>query len=307
MYYTIKVHNKSGGGTLVTGVDNIKDFFIMVGNYLGLSGPVDIILMIIDISIISFIVFKVIQLVRETRAMQLVKGILFIVIGLKAAQLIGLKTMAYLLEAAISLLGFTLIVIFQPELRRGLEKIGNSGFKNFILIDDDEKKLRTTASIEDIVKCCAHFSQEYIGALVVIERNTKIGDVINTGTQLDSLISYEILANIFTPNTPLHDGAVIIRDNKIKAAACYLPLTENSNLSHELGTRHRAALGITEVSDAISVVVSEESGKISYAHNGGLTRNLTPDTLRKALYRFLLDKNSNKKVRFWFRKVKADE
>lgn len=307
MYYTIKVHNKSGGGTLVTGVDNIKDFFIMVGNYLGLSGPVDIILMIIDISIISFIVFKVIQLVRETRAMQLVKGILFIVIGLKAAQSIGLKTMAYLLEAAISLLGFTLIVIFQPELRRGLEKIGNSGFKNFILIDDDEKKLRTTASIEDIVKCCAHFSQEYIGALMVIERNTKIGDVINTGTQLDSLISYEILANIFTPNTPLHDGAVIIRDNKIKAAACYLPLTENSNLSHELGTRHRAALGITEVSDAISVVVSEESGKISYAHNGGLTRNLTPDTLRKALYRFLLDKNSNKKVRFWFRKVKADE
>jgi len=307
MYYTIKVHNKSGGGTIVTGVDNIKDFFIMVGNYLGLSGPVDIILMIIDISIISFVVFKVIQLVRETRAMQLVKGILFIVIGLKVAQLIGLKTMAYLLEGAISLLGFTLIVLFQPELRRGLEKIGNSGFKNLILIDDDEEQLRTTASIEDIVKCCAHFSQEYIGALVVIERNTKIGDVINTGTQLDSLISYEILTNIFTPNTPLHDGAVIIRNNKIKAAACYLPLTENSNLSNELGTRHRAALGITEVSDAISVVVSEESGKISYAHNGGLTRNLTPDTLRKALYRFLLDKNSNKKVRFWFRKVKADE
>ncbi|MDD4295833.1 MAG: diadenylate cyclase CdaA [Ruminiclostridium sp.] len=279
----------------------------MAGNYLGLSGPVDIILMVIDISIISFVVFKVIQLVRETRAMQLVKGILFIVIGLKVAQLIGLKTMAYLLEGAISLLGFTLIVLFQPELRRGLEKIGNSGFKNFILIDDDEKKLRTTASIEDIVKCCAHFSQEYIGALMVIERNTKIGDVINTGTQLDSLISYEILANIFTPNTPLHDGAVIIRDNKIKAAACYLPLTENSNLSNELGTRHRAALGITEVSDAISVVVSEESGKISYAHNGGLTRNLTPDTLRKALYRFLLEKNSNKKVRFLFRKVKADE
>ena len=239
--------------------------------------------------------------------MQLVKGILVIVIGLYAAQLIGLKTMAFLLEGAISLLGFSLIVLFQPELRRGLEKIGNSGFRNFFVLDDDEDQLRTTASIEDIVNCCAHFSEEYIGALIVVERNTKIGDVINTGTQMDSLISYELLANIFTPNTPLHDGAVIIRNNKIKAAGCYLPLTENSSLSKELGTRHRAALGITEVSDAISVVVSEESGKISYAHNGGLTRNLTPDTLRKALYRFLLDKNSNKKGRFWFRKVKADE
>lgn len=296
-----------GGGALVAGINNIKEFFILIGNYLGLSGPVDIILMLIDISIISYITYKVIQLVRETRAMQLVKGILFIVIGLKTAQLIGLKTMAYLLEGAISLLGFTLVVLFQPELRRGLEKVGNSGFKNFIAIDDDEEQLRTTASIEEIVNCCAHFSQEYIGALIVIERNTKIGDVINTGTQLDSVISYELLTNIFTPNTPLHDGAVIIRNNKIKAAACYLPLTENPSLSHELGTRHRAALGITEVSDAISVVVSEESGKISYAHNGGLTRNLTPDTLRKALYRFLLDKNSNKKVRFWFRKVKVDE
>lgn len=287
-------------------VSNIREFFILIGNYLGLNRPLDFILMLIDISIISYIVYKVIQLVRETRAMQLVKGILFIVIGLKAAQLIGLKTVAFILEGAISLLGFSLIVLFQPELRRGLEKIGNSGLQNLFLLDDDEDQLRTTASIEAIVNCCAHLSEEYIGALIVIERNTKIGDVINTGTQMDSIISYELLTNIFTPNTPLHDGAVIIRSNKIKAAACYLPLTENTTLSRELGTRHRAALGITEVSDAISVVVSEESGKISYAHNGGLTRNLTPDTLRKALYRFLLDKNSNKK-RFWFRKVKADE
>jgi diadenylate cyclase len=291
----------------VAGVDSIKEFFTVVGNYLGLNGPFDFILMLIDISIISYIVYKVIQLVRETRAMQLVKGILFIVVGLWVAQRIGLKTMAFILEGAISLLGFALIVLFQPELRRGLEKIGNSGFRYFITVDDDEDRLRTTSSIEEIVKCCSHLSEEYIGALIVLERNTKIGDIINTGTQMDSLISAELLTNIFTPNTPLHDGAVIIRNNKIKAAACYLPLTENSSLSHELGTRHRAALGITEVSDAISIVVSEESGKISYAHNGGLTRNLTPDTLRKALYRFLLDKNSSRKMRFWFRKVKADE
>jgi|LSQX01.2.fsa_nt_gb diadenylate cyclase len=307
MYNRIERQYESDGGTFVAGVDNIKDIFIVIGNDLGLKGPFDIILMLIDIGIISYIVYKVIQLVRETRAMQLVKGILFIVVGLWLAQQIGLKTLAFLLEKAISLLGFALVVLFQPELRRGLEKIGNSGFRNFFVMDDEEERLRTTASIEDIVKCCSHFSNEYIGALIVLERNTKIGDVINTGTQMDSTISYELLTNIFTPNTPLHDGAVIIRNNKIKAAACYLPLTENSNLSRELGTRHRAALGITEVSDAISIVVSEESGKISYAHNGGLTRNLTPDTLRKALYRFLLDKNKNIKKRFWFRKVKTDE
>lgn len=287
-------------------VSNIREFFILLGNYLGLNGPLDFVLMVIDISIISYIVYKIIQLVRETRAMQLVKGILVIVIGLKAAQLTGLKTVAFILEGAISLLGFSLIVIFQPELRRGLEKIGNSGFQNLLPLDYDEDQLRTTASIEAIVKACAHLSQEYIGALIVIERNTKIGDVINTGTQMDAIISYELLTNIFTPNSPLHDGAVIIRNNKIKAAACYLPLTENTTLSRDLGTRHRAALGITEVSDAISIVVSEESGKISYAHNGNLTRNLTPDTLRKALYRFLIDKNSNRK-RLWFRKVKTDE
>ncbi len=291
----------------MTDISNIEEFFIVIGNFLGLDGPLDIFLMLVDISIISFIVYKVIQLVRETRAMQLVKGILFIVIGLWLAQRIGLKTMAFLLEGAISLLGFSLIVLFQPELRRGLEKVGNSGFRNFLLFDDNSDQLRITSSIEEIVNCCAHFSQDYIGALIVLERNTKIGDVINTGTQIDSFISQELLTNIFIPNTPLHDGAVIIRNNKIKAAACYLPLTENSSLSRELGTRHRAALGITEVSDAISIVVSEESGKISYAHNGGLTRNLTPDTLRKALYRFLLDKKSSKKVRFLFRKVKADE
>lgn len=291
----------------MAGVSSIKEFLTVIGNFLGLNGPLDIFLMLVDISIISFIIYKVIQLVRETRAMQLVKGILFIVVGLKVAQLIGLKTMAYILEGAIPLLGFSLIVLFQPELRRGLEKIGNSGFRSFLLFDEDADQLRTTASIEDIVKCCKHFSEEYIGALIVIERNTKIGDVINTGTPMDSLISYELLTNIFTPHAPLHDGAVIIRDNKIKAAACYLPLTENPSLSRELGTRHRAALGITEVSDAIAIVVSEESGKISFAHNGGLTRNLTPDTLRKALYRFLLDKSSAKKVRFLFRKVKDDE
>ncbi len=156
------------------------------------------------------------------------------------------------------------------------------------------------------MKTCQRLSAQYIGALIVIERDTKLGEIANTGTQMDSLVSSELLENLFTPKSPLHDGAVLIRDGRIKAAACYLPLTENSGLSRELGTRHRAALGISEISDAIALVVSEESGKISYAHNGGLTRNLTPDTLRKALARFLIDKEQEKR-RFKFRKVKQSE
>lgn len=272
-------------------------------NFLDLSGLLDFIRMVVDISLVSYLVYKVIQLVRETRAMQLVKGILFILILSKLSELIGLKTVAFLLQGAFQLFGFGLIVIFQPELRRALEKLGSSGFRDLLLKKDDEERLKTIAAIEAIVKACSKCAENYIGALIVIERDTKIGDIINTGTRMDAVISEELLVNIFTPKTPLHDGAVIIRNNMITAAACYLPLTQNASLSRDLGTRHRAALGITEVSDAIAIVVSEESGKISYAHNGGLTRNLTPDMLRKALNRFLLEDQDDKRL-FVFRKVK---
>ena len=196
------------------------------------------------------------------------------------------------------------IILFQPELRRALEKIGRSRFKAIFSLDESNTRIQTTAVIEEIVKACMDLSSKYIGALIVIERDTKIGEIINTGTQLDSTVSSELLINVFVPDTPLHDGAVIIRDNKIKSAACFLPLTDNPNLSKELGTRHRAALGITEVSDSIAIVVSEESGKISFALNGGLTRNLTSDTLRKALNKNLLDDTiSSKKIGLW--RVKA--
>jgi len=284
----------------------IGDVFSYITNFLGLNSPLDIIRLIIEISLISYVVYKSIQLVRETRALQLVKGLFFILIFSKLSELLGLKTIAYLLKGIIQLFGFSLIVIFQPELRRALEKLGSSGFQDIMLRKTDEDRVKTISAIEAIVKACTALSQEYIGALIIIERVTKIGDIVNTGTQMDAMLSSELLVNIFTPKTPLHDGAVIIRDNTIKAAACYLPLTQNAGLSRELGTRHRAALGITEVSDAIAVVVSEESGKISYAHSGGLTRNLTPDMLRKALTKFLLDSNNDRKL-FAFRKVKQDE
>lgn len=284
----------------------IGDVLGYIMSFMGLDGPLDIIKMLIEISLVSYAIYKVIQMVRETRAIQLVKGLIFILVFSWLSQVLGLKTIAFLLKSTLQLFGFSLIVLFQPELRRALEKLGSSGFQDFMIRKNEEERIKTTASIEAIVKACTKLSEEYIGALIVIERGTKIGEIINTGTPMDAALSSELLVNIFVPKTPLHDGAVIIRSNIIKAAACYLPLTQNAGLSRELGTRHRAALGITEISDAIAIVVSEESGKISYAHNGGLTRNLTPDLLRKALSKFLLENESDRKL-FAFRKVKRNE
>jgi diadenylate cyclase len=239
-------------------------------------------------------------LVKETRAWHLIKGLLFILVAAELSKILGLKTIAYILNNVITVAAIAIVVLFQPELRRGLEQIGRSRVKDFFSFDETNSRVQITAVIEEIVKACVELSKTYTGALIVIERSTRIGEIINTGTHLESIVSSEILINIFTPNTPLHDGAVIIRGNRIKAAACFLPLTDNPNLSKELGTRHRAALGITEISDSIAIVVSEESGKISFALNGGLTRNLTPDTLRKALNKNLIEKTAvNKKLTLW--------
>jgi len=283
---------------------NFSDLINDFAGYIGFENPLTIIKAIIDIGIVSYVIYKVIVLVKETRAWNLIKGILFILVSAELSKILGLKTIAYILNNIITVAAIALVVLFQPELRRGLEVIGRSRFKELFGFDEANTRVQITAVIEEIVKACLEMSRTYTGALIVVERDTKIGEIINTGTQLESNITSELLINIFTPNTPLHDGAVIIRDNKIKAAACFLPLTDNPNLSKELGTRHRAALGITEVSDSIAIVVSEESGKISFALNGGLTRNLTSDTLRKALNKNLLEKNTvNKKLTLW--KVKA--
>lgn len=285
---------------------NLRDLFNNFAGYMGLNDPVYIIKAIIDISIVAWVIYKLTIIVRETRAWQLIKGILLILLATELSNILGLKTINFMLQNMLSVLAIGAIVLFQPELRRALEKIGRSRFKSFLNFDEGANtKIRTTAVIEEIVKACMDMSSKYTGALIVIERDTKIGDIINTGTELDSHVSSELLINLFVPDTPLHDGAVVIRDNKIKAAACFLPLTDNPNLSKELGTRHRAALGITEVSDSIAIVVSEESGKISFALNGGLTRNLTPDTLRKALNKNLLDEeNSTRKLILWRGKAK---
>ena len=284
---------------------NITDLINNLAGYIGFKDPLSILRAVIDIGIVSYVIYKLIILVKETRAWQLIKGILFILAATELSKLLGLKTINFILQNTLSVLAIGAIVLFQPELRRGLEQIGRSRFKDIFNPDETNTRIQTTALIEEIVKACTELSKTYTGALMVIEKDTKVGEIINTGIQLDSSVSAELIMNIFTPNTPLHDGAVIIRDNRIKAAACFLPLTDNPNLSKELGTRHRAALGITEVSDSVAIIVSEESGKISFALNGGLTRNLTSDTLRKALNKNLLEKDTpNKKLTSLWR-VKA--
>ncbi|UWV47987.1 diadenylate cyclase CdaA [Acetivibrio thermocellus] len=288
----------------LVGTTNFWDIIANLSTNLDIKSLWDLIKTIIDIGIVSFVIYKLIKLIRETRAWQLIKGILVIVIAARASELIGFKTLSFILRLTIEYMAIILVVLFQPEFRRGLEQLGRSRFRNLFSFEEEDSTIKVKSLIEEIIKAVTEMSRTFTGALIVIERETKLGEIINSGINLDSNVTSELLINIFTPNTPLHDGAVVIRDNKIKAAACFLPLTENPNLSKELGTRHRAALGISEVSDAIVVVVSEESGRISVALNGGLTRNLTSDTLRKALSKNLLDKeNPSKKLGIW--KVKA--
>lgn len=286
---------------------NIKELFNNFTGYIGINSIGSLLRTLVDIGIVTFLIYKVINLVKETRAWQLIKGIIFIVIASELSKLLKLNTIAYILSNTLSILAFAMVVLFQPELRRGLEQIGRSRFTDLFSFEDQEARIRTTAMIEEIINGCVQLSKDFIGALIVIERDTKIGEIIKTGIEMDSNISSELLVNIFTPNTPLHDGAVVIRDNKIKAAACFLPLTDNPDLSKELGTRHRAALGISEVSDSIAIIVSEESGKISFALNGGLVRNLTSDTLRKALNKNLTERESPaKRLAIWKTRNKED-
>lgn len=255
---------------------------------------------IVDIAIVAFIVYQAFRLVRETRAEQLVKGIMVLVIMLQLSSWLGLNTIQYILENTMQLGFFALLIIFQPELRRGLERMGRGAAGKIFSFNTREETVENT--IDEVARAVENLSQNKTGALICMERITRLGDIIKTGTVINSAISAELLVNIFVPNTPLHDGAVIIGSNKILAAACFLPLTHNNDLSKELGTRHRAAIGLSENSDAVVIVVSEETGKISLALNGGLTRNLTIDTLKRALTKNLqsdtkiIDKD---KFTFW--------
>ena len=236
---------------------------------------------VIDISIVAFVLYKLLLLIRETRAEQVLKGLAILLFATKFSELLRLYTVFWILKNTATVGVIALLIVFQPELRKALEQIGRGRlFDKLMFIQDDKDP---TLLINEIARAVQNMARAKIGALIVVERKTGVSDVIETGVKIDGELSGALLENIFVPNTPLHDGAVIIKNDTIMAASCYLPLTENPNLSKELGTRHRAALGITEESDAVAVIVSEETGVISVAKEGKLTRYLDVKTLKSML------------------------
>ena len=262
---------------------------------------------VIDMLILSYLIFKGTQIVRETRAGQLVKGIIIILICYLIASVLGLKTMTFLLETFFKWGFVALIIVFQPELRRILEKMGRTKVANLSFINSDNEEVRSVwmECIDSICDAVSNLSKTKTGALIVCERKTKLGEQVANGTILNCKPSDSIFGNIFFPNTPLHDGAVIIRDAKILAAGCFLPTPQKEELiNKQLGSRHRAAIGISEISDAIVIVVSEETGNISVAEEGELTRGFSKDSLKRLLIKRFIPVISEKDKGGFAKRVK---
>jgi len=262
--------------TLDSVYDFIKNIF-----FIRFDNATDVAKAVIEISIFAYILYKVMQLVRETRAWQLLKGIILVLGVTVLSNVLGFRTLSFVLNNTFNLLAIGAFIIFQPELRRGLEQIGRSTLKD--IFGGDVESVKASKVIDAVVRAAAELSKTNTGALIIVEKETKLGEIIKTGITINADATAELLINIFTPNTPLHDGAVIIRGSRILAAGCLLPLTDDLDLSKNLGTRHRAAIGVTEISDAICVVISEETGKISIAQGGELTFDVTKDSLREIL------------------------
>lgn len=255
----------------------------------------------LDVAIIAYLIYQSIKLVRETRAAQLVKGIAILLVVYIVSDAIPLRTMRFLMENILQVGLFAMLVVFQPELRRALEQMGRSRLGRLQVFSSgtNEQDANTVwlHFIGALVEEVKPLSRKKIGALVVIEMETKLGEIIKTGTIIDSDPSPELIGNIFFPNSPLHDGAMIVRDGRLHAAGCFLPLSDNLEISRELGTRHRAALGMSEASDAIVVVVSEETGMLTICRNGQLTRGISPEALEQTLVTALLkDKNTGERT-----------
>ena len=242
---------------------------------------------VVDILIVAFLIYKVLGFIRETRAEQLVKGLLVLVIATFLSDQFNLYTLNWILKGTMTLGVVALVIVFQPELRRGLEYIGRTKLvrPGFGQLDKDKAKHVTT----EFIRAIDTFSKDRIGALIVVERETSLTDMAESGTIIDAEISSELLGNIFYEGSPLHDGAVIVRGDRIYAAGCVLPLSQNKTIGKDLGTRHRAGIGITEHSDAIALIVSEESGIISMAVDGKLSRFLDTKTVEKTLLNLYLN------------------
>ena len=248
---------------------------------------------VLDIIIICVLLYKLIIWTKETRAYEVLKGLGLLFLCSVASQLLQLNTLSWLLDAFLKsgTIIVVLVVLFQPEFRRMLERIGRSG-KNLSSALFDATSLSSMEMIQDVQRAVLAMSRRRVGALIVVEQKTGLGDIIHTGTKLDGLLTGALLENIFEPNTPLHDGAVIVRGNRIAAAGCFLPLSDAITLARELGTRHRAALGVSTVSDSVTIVVSEETGAISIARDGKLVRYIDAKALQDILEQLFLQKSA---------------
>ena len=250
---------------------------------------------VVDILLVAFVIYKLIMVIRGTRAVQLVKGITVILAVWFLSGYLGLNTLQWIMQQAVTYGLLAIIIIFQPELRRALEHLGRGRlFQSSSTAVEEEVK----ESIEHIIRSANYMGKRRIGALISIERETGMTDYTETGVTMNAKLTTELMTNIFIPNAPLHDGAVIVKGNEILAAGCYLPLSENPFISKELGTRHRAALGVSEVTDAITLVISEETGGISMTKNGDLHRNMEEDSLRDMLGNELLKKENGTSSRW---------
>ena len=256
---------------------------------------------VLDIIVVAYIFYKGYMIIRETRAEQLLKGIILMVALIPISYLLNLEVLNFILNKTLTVGLLSVVIIFQPEIRKVLEHIGRTAFEEINNIENEEDR---NIIVNEIVNAVEALAETKTGALLVIEQSTRLGEVLSSGTILDARITSNLLENIFVVNTPLHDGATIIRKDRILATGCVLPLTNNNDINKKLGTRHRAALGLSELSDAIIIVVSEETGTISLAINGKLTRNYDKKKLRVILVN-LLKKKEKKNVKTAGEKVKS--
>lgn len=249
----------------------------------------------LDILLVAVLIYYVVSLVWNTSAKRIAKAIIFLLVATVLTDLLNLHAVNYLLDRVMQLGFVALVIVFQPELRRLLERVGGKGFvRGFFGIGANPSSMDQTEAINEVVEACEAMSRERVGALIVFERTNSLETIAATGTQVDASVSQELVRNIFFPKASLHDGAMIIQNGRIEAAGCVLPLSENRSLSTDLGTRHRAGVGVSEVSDALVVIVSEETGAISVAEEGMLKRHLATQTLKKLLIAELIGEEAQK-------------
>lgn len=262
---------------------------------------------IVEIIIISFLLYHIMAWVKHTKVWVLMKGIIVILVFILLAILFKMNTIIWIVENVLSIAVIAVIVILQPELRRALEELGRKSFiSGFVPFEKTTEERFSDKTVNDLVKASFEMGKVKTGALMVIEQNVLLTEYERTGIEVDALISSQLLINIFEHNTPLHDGAVIIRGNRVVSATCYLPLSDNMEISKELGTRHRAGVGISEATDALTIIVSEETGNVSVTYEGQLYRNLDANSLKEKLHMIQNKETEEKKRRLWKGKVKDE-